>query len=1677
MLRPSCTSRDRSLAVKRARHRTRAVWRRFITILVVLAAARSAADAQEAPAPGRQPVNPFLEDEAPPALFNLESGSTDVDLYVLGSWTASSHIATGFAFHPPLEENGRRVTVPYEYPGFETVLFAQTVDLTLSLWLYERFFFEASFADESNLNTIAAGYYGREGELVRELVVGNVPLAVQQYPYQYAGSPEARSGRRPTPGTVLRLETERTYHELLVQLENSRQERVRFSGGGVVEEVRIAPESYLRERLFVLPDRGIRNLEVYLEDEEGSVLGGVGAAQRRFRALNEADGEYVADLDEGTLRLGDAVAGVGTVAVYYETSQGEVGDAANGTSALVPLDGETLAPTSGSRVDFSFSNADLYDLLTGGTGIDGPALDDYELPLADGRSALIVARPGLWSPFEAAGLYALPQEIADDEGASDSIRIALVSRGTRTPIDDEARYQPERIGDSALLLLTATGTSTGELEWRYPFAGRSPREANASIYGPLAASGIAASNVELLVSYRSDRDSLFLDGDIVPGTVVITENGRPLDGAEIDSATGEITLPPGLSENATIDVSYRVYSPGDGPGDLVLIAGNRWRAAPALSLSLASGLRWTISDQGFSEQIDQNPGQLTVSAGAEYTGKRLSVDGAIALQVSQADTTGFFRIFGGSPAQTRITPDIGTLFPASAPTDPVPAEPTLDLTEANRRYPRYRDYWETDALGGTTLAAYTASRAVDAEESGARIGPYLASSLDDDFTGTVAVLEWDDLGAGEWLGAQIRVSAGEIDLRDATSVTVWYRYVATDSTIPTGADPALTIQLGSAAEDLDGDGVLDEGRSAVDPLLDFDGAAGLRRAGQDAPIRTAALTEDGNANGLLDIETPTAIYSGTVSDPLDSTVWREVRLDLDSDDRSNLAAVRAARIILTNGSSATDDLAAGRILVGRIEIERTEAAYIVSRGGGSATVAIRDDPAGNDAADGVRSRFDLVGERFAPDEEDQRVLELDWSGATADVEAEIVIPEFAPNRYGTLRTFMWLFDDSAVVGGDDELVEIELAPSRGAADDEIVRFALPAREIIGRWRQVDFDLNDGTVLVDGVTVSSFDVRTAPEDADFLRLATLRVGGLANGTLYLDELHAADPLTQFATAARVDARWTHLIEEGRLTGGTVTVEQSVDAQSDGFQSAQTLSESGSASPATVSNRALSSRTVARFRREELAAEVQTSVRVLDSGSDGAFGHRLAVPVLPRSILTVEERFLRDYSVASPVADRNVAISSRGSWGSYRLSAANLADSREIEQSWAAVATPPTIGPVAISLALDLAVRSLDREIALEDYASSWVRSTEHFVPLSESGRRQERRADGSVDLDLLRWSTGLSGGWTNRSSISSDQDHRVDLHSELPIEFDAPGRRPWRLVPSYRRDYFFQEEFASDTFAGDADGWAERIASEPQVFSTVPIVELFQRSDRIGLTSLPTEGLTRRYDTEARVAASRAFASRPRDLWVPSDVEALVRRERSWEADSSEEVRLWQMSLTAVAINLYGTEGSRRRFNWYRSDEFRNGVVLGLEEAIDGSSPAWSISLEQQTAIFGHSDNELEVVSRASIGRGETTATDLFSETTYAWRRNRYPRIAVFDRMEVEPYYRHEERLSAELSFEDAGFVGSEVLIGHRTVLVVGTQGELSLYGDIGWLTDPGEYESGMLHVIGFQAGIEAKLTY
>lgn len=1670
-------------------------------LLLVFAPSFVSFVAAQSPAPGdfaaRQPVNPFLEEEAPPTIFSIDRTDAEVDLYLLGSWSAMSRVSTGFAFHPPLPDSGKRFTFPYEYPGFETELFSQTTDLLLSLWLYNRYFFEASFSDDSDTNTVAAGYSAVDDELVRELVVGNVPLSVESYPFQYTGSPGARTGSLPMPGAVLRLQTERTYHELLVQLENSRLEQRRFSGGGVLQEARIRPEDYERELVFVLPHAPVTNLTVYVLDRDGSVEIGLkdpgdgSSSPRSFRALSADAGDYTVDTARGIVRLAgsgensDRFAGRTIAAVY---------DPATPSGSIVDLDSEDI-PTV-DRIPFDLE-ADGGIVTYGSQEIP---LDRYRLSIVagsgTGRRGVLLREPGLYSPFAAANHYVLPADArtAVQDGTA---RIRLVRRGTRTPVEEESAYRLEPLARGALLqVVRLEGQATpgpGDRNWKYPFAASSP--ATAAIYGPRSHPRPDLAGLDILVEYRSTEGEMFLDGDIVPGTVGVSRNGRPVPGATVDYATGEITIPGAPGSEAQFDVRYRVYSPGEGAGDLVAISGNRWRVNETTMLSAAAGLRWTIADDLYSRELEEHPGQVTLSAGLEHERDKLKVDAAGAVQIYQPDTTGVMRLFGGEAESFSIAPRETTLFPAPHPRSvPVGVAPVEDT---DRAVALYRDLWTTDGLGSSALLDYTAGVTPDPDREGRRMGPYLARSSDAGYTGTVGVLEWESLTPGAWVGALLRVTSPPVDLRDAREISVTYRYVPDDADHD-GGNAELLIQLGALAEDLDNDGVVDRGRSAVDPTFEFTFPPGhpregsVRRVGQDAPGLAAPHREDVRRDGILLEEQPEAVLdffdlenAGTIPDAFTvktDGAWRTHTVTISAREAARLGDLRGVRFLVRNPSAATDDLPGGRLVIGEVTVERAGNAAVIAGRDRNATAGIADDR----AEPSLRSSFGIVRDRFNPERGDQPVLTVRWDdppGATSEtVAAEIAIPDFSPDRYGRLTFYTYLEGEAALAPAEN--IVLRMMPYRDSAPSRTLAVEIPADLLYsgpgtnqGAWRAVHVDLDSGSARVEHPDGSTTAIPRAALPRDLqgtLRRVTVAAEGVTGaGRLFLDEVHATDPQAGTALAGRVGVVWTTPLGEGDLT-----LEQDLAAQTSGFRSVDSVGSAG----------AVSGRSRASFRRERLFAAGEASYRFVEEESlNGALGHELTVPIGPKEPLglEVEEEFLRDFDQRLPLAERRIAVNmGTAAIGRYRYAHRHRTDTRETLLGWNANVNPPGVRRLTFSAQGAAELRDLDRVISTGSYTDSWLETSRFLLLPGPSGAdsRQERRVDGGVTAALDQWPLELSGGWRNRSATAGTQESIVGMSVSVPLQFTPPGSRAWTLTPGYRRAYRVTERLESENFSDDAAIWGSAIRSEPTVFTSIPGGELFQSPGNLGLDALRVPQEARSYETEARLRFSRDFASRVRDLWIPADAEAVLRRTTAWETDSRTDRRLWQISTTAVAINLFGVQGSRPAATWYKSDEFRNRLLLAITENVPGEVVQRRLELKNDTVLIGFRDNEAALSSSAAFVESTsldqvTRETKLATELTYTRRRPGYPPLEVFRRMREEPYYRHRHRLRWDGSYRDGDLRDSELLLGHETALVVGENGEIRLFADLGWQIDPAEYDQGALHVVGFQGGIEGVLRY
>ncbi|MFO7781610.1 MAG: hypothetical protein R6W94_08275, partial [Spirochaetia bacterium] len=170
--------------------------------------------------PERAPTDPLVDPASRDAIFDTELGDAEVDLFIVGSWNTGIGGALGWAFHPKIPPENNRVTFPYDFPGMEPVPYFNAVDLTLSLWLYERYYLEATFVDEFEVNSFILGYQGHDDEFVQSVRLGYGLLSISDYPYiPFAEATES------SPGASARFQTARSEHELLLRYEPSAEQR------------------------------------------------------------------------------------------------------------------------------------------------------------------------------------------------------------------------------------------------------------------------------------------------------------------------------------------------------------------------------------------------------------------------------------------------------------------------------------------------------------------------------------------------------------------------------------------------------------------------------------------------------------------------------------------------------------------------------------------------------------------------------------------------------------------------------------------------------------------------------------------------------------------------------------------------------------------------------------------------------------------------------------------------------------------------------------------------------------------------------------------------------------------------------------------------------------------------------------------------------------------------------------------------------------------------------------------------------------------------------------------------------------------------------------------------------------------------------------------------------------
>lgn len=143
------------------------------------------------------------------SLFYKEFGNdNNIEFLASGSWRAT--VETGFSSTFGFSKNTDfSFTIP---------VFKQKADLSLWLFLNKKFYFEATFADDFEKNTIAAGYYG-EGFL-KHARISNRKISFPDFYSVNKMGYGLGGGDSLTPGAMASWTNEKMKIDAVVRYEN-----------------------------------------------------------------------------------------------------------------------------------------------------------------------------------------------------------------------------------------------------------------------------------------------------------------------------------------------------------------------------------------------------------------------------------------------------------------------------------------------------------------------------------------------------------------------------------------------------------------------------------------------------------------------------------------------------------------------------------------------------------------------------------------------------------------------------------------------------------------------------------------------------------------------------------------------------------------------------------------------------------------------------------------------------------------------------------------------------------------------------------------------------------------------------------------------------------------------------------------------------------------------------------------------------------------------------------------------------------------------------------------------------------------------------------------------------------------------------------------------------------------
>lgn len=142
----------------------------------------------------------------------------------------------------------------------DNIIFKQVPDFSASLWLFNKFFFEAEIREESEENLFLLGYQSSTG-LFREVRIGNSDINIGEYAGYTPPINELRA-----PGARFKIATQNSTHEVLSRYTSEINDSIKFRGLNQIEEESLYINEYSTGQFLILPFTNRENVNLYYDN-------------------------------------------------------------------------------------------------------------------------------------------------------------------------------------------------------------------------------------------------------------------------------------------------------------------------------------------------------------------------------------------------------------------------------------------------------------------------------------------------------------------------------------------------------------------------------------------------------------------------------------------------------------------------------------------------------------------------------------------------------------------------------------------------------------------------------------------------------------------------------------------------------------------------------------------------------------------------------------------------------------------------------------------------------------------------------------------------------------------------------------------------------------------------------------------------------------------------------------------------------------------------------------------------------------------------------------------------------------------------------------------------------------------------------------------------------------------